>query len=256
MKIDISQKQILEFLIEVDGTNIDEVKSRLILSENDLMIGVDGKTSIQDDGQAKLVFSIPELKNIIKSQNVGARIEMFVENKFYVPYETSIEIERPVTFKVNESKGEGEKTPFSVRDAKIIVEKEEPKTQSSKYQKDNLKIQTPNPSQPEKKVKPQKEPIIENEQSKNSKPSTQSASSFDFNKLLSEFEVHGDLDQLKQNTIESVKKHPVYRLLSEDSKERIAVLKSKRVKTEELYFNIMKTVLSEMTKHGVAVILE
>lgn len=233
MKIDISQRQTLEFLIEVDETNIDEVKSRLILSESDLMIGVDGKTNIQDDGQAKLVFSIPELKNIIKSQNVIARIEMFVENKFYIPYETSIEIERPVIFKVNESKIERDKTPFSVKDAKIILEKKESKTQTQKNTIDPAKI-------PEIKKK----------------PNDLHMPLFDFNKLLSEFENHGNLDKLKQHTIELMRKHPAYNLLSEDSRERISVLKSKRVKTEELYFNIMKPVLKEMTNHGVRVIIE
>jgi hypothetical protein len=229
MKIDISQRQTLEFLIEVDGTDIDEVKSRLVLFENDLMIGFNGETSIQKDGQTKLSFIVPELKNIIKSQNVSAKIEMFVENRFYVPYETSIEIERPVVFKVNESKVESNKSPFAVRDAKIITEKKE----------------TPKPKpKPQLRVESKTTPEPVNE------------SSFNFDRLLSDFETHGDFDQLKLKTIHEIQNHSVYASLSEDSKEKVAVLKSKRVKTEELYFKIMKGILGEMFDCGVKVILE
>ena len=241
MKIDISQRQTLEFLIEVDGTNIDEVKSRLLLSENELMIGVDGTTDMQSDGQTRLVFVIPELKNIIKSQEVDARIEMFVENRFYVPYETTIEIERPVVFKVNESKAETNKSPFSVKNAKIIAEE---KSQPKPIQEPTMSPE-PEPVNPRQKMNEQKRPVrkpIEN--------------SFNFDNLLSEFESHGDFDKLKLDTVNAIQNNLVFDILSEDSKEKISVLKSKRVKTEELYFKIMESVLLEMVNCGVTVIIE
>lgn len=238
MKIDISQEQKIEFLIEVDGTSLEEVDSRLVLEENGFSIGINGSTDSKD-GKSRLIFKIPELKGVIKAESVNARIEMFVEDRFYIPYETNIEIERPVTFMVNEGMvEEGKKSPFSVSDAKVISEK---------------KVRKPKPTPKQEAPKPKPEPEILDEEIE---VEVESDNTFNFDHLLSEFESHRDFSKLKLDTIEAIRNHPLYEELSEDSKEKTSILKSKRIKTEDLYFKVMKGILNEMMKKGANVILE
>jgi hypothetical protein len=101
--IDISEKQKIQFVVEIEGTDISNLKPRLVLHEGSMLVAFKGKTEHISGNSVNLIFDIPPLNGIIKSESVDADVEMFIENRFYIPYSTTFSIEKPVSITVTES---------------------------------------------------------------------------------------------------------------------------------------------------------
>lgn len=119
MKLNLNSKQILEFFIKVDGTDIHNAKPRLILNTGNISYCFFGKiqspTLTENDSnfskfmnssdEKAVVFEIPPLKEAIKSNTIDANIEVILEDKYYInAWSDTIEIEKPVSVKITESK--------------------------------------------------------------------------------------------------------------------------------------------------------
>lgn len=99
MKIDVSEKQILEFDVEIEGADSKSIKPRLILHDKNYSLCFEGTLK-----NKKCIFNIPKLQNVIQYESVQSDIEVIFNNKFYKPWTNVIDIEKPVIFNVKESK--------------------------------------------------------------------------------------------------------------------------------------------------------
>lgn len=98
IKLDISEKQLLEFDIEIEGADTQTLKPRLIMHDKNYSLCFEGVLK-----NKKCIFKIPKLNNIIMNETVSSDIEVVYNNKFYKPWTSTIDIERPVLFNVKES---------------------------------------------------------------------------------------------------------------------------------------------------------
>jgi len=98
MKLDITEKQNIEFDLQFSGADSDELKPRLVLHENNYSLVFEGKLS-----KGKCNFSLPILSKVIQSKKMLAEIEVIVENKIYKPWSSDIDIESPINFNIKES---------------------------------------------------------------------------------------------------------------------------------------------------------
>ena len=97
MKIKKNEDQTIKFQIEVEGTD-EKIEPRLILKSGDKALMFEGR---MEDKQA--IFEISKLNSIFESEKtLDASIEVVVEGKFFKPWKSIIEIERPVSVSINE----------------------------------------------------------------------------------------------------------------------------------------------------------
>ena len=102
MKINVNEKQSIEFLIEIEGANIDEITPRLVIADSDYSIAIDGNMRNDTEGQ-KCEFVIPKLSHLVKKESAQARIEIFFKDKYLIPWSDEIELDRPIDVKLKES---------------------------------------------------------------------------------------------------------------------------------------------------------
>jgi hypothetical protein len=121
MKLDISEKQLVEFDIEIEGADSKEIKPRLMLHDKNYTLCFEGVLK-----NKKCIFNIPKLYNIVKNESVASDIEVIYNGKFYKPWSATIDIEKPVVFNVkenNEPKIKTEATPFKVNKSAVKISK-------------------------------------------------------------------------------------------------------------------------------------
>ena len=95
MKLSLDRENILEFNVDIQGyANTSMTKApqvRLFLEQKNIGFCMSAKKN-----NKTYSVVIPEMKNIIKSGICEARMEVIIDNKYFVPWESQIEFDREV----------------------------------------------------------------------------------------------------------------------------------------------------------------
>ena len=95
IKLSLDRENVLEFNVEIQGyANTSTTKApqvRLFLEQKNIGFCIAAK---KDNKTYSVV--IPEMKNVIEAGVCDARMEVIIDNKFFVPWESQIEFDREV----------------------------------------------------------------------------------------------------------------------------------------------------------------
>ena len=142
MKLSLDRENILEFNVDIQGyANTSTTKApkvRMILEQKNMGFCM---VATKEDKTYSVV--IPEMKNIMESGVCDARMEVIIDNKYFVPWESQIEFDREVKVEAAPIV-KSEPEPLSVQAQPVIKEEPEP-------QKPVVKEETP--SKPKKKAR-------------------------------------------------------------------------------------------------------
>ena len=142
MKLSLDRENILEFNVDIQGyANTSTTKApkvRMILEQKSMGFCM---VATKEDKTYSVV--IPEMKNIMESGVCDARMEVIIDNKYFVPWESQIEFDKEVKVEAAPIV-KSEPEPLSVQAQPVIKEEPEP-------QKPVVKEETP--SKPKKKAR-------------------------------------------------------------------------------------------------------
>ena len=126
MKLSLDRENILEFNVDIQGyantSTSKEPQVRLFLEQKNIGFCMSAKK----DNKTYSVI-IPELKNIMESGSCDARMEVIIDNKYFVPWESKIEFDREVKVEAAPVIREEPKPNVSVQVKPVIKEKINPK---------------------------------------------------------------------------------------------------------------------------------
>ena len=95
MKLSLDRENILEFNVDIQGyantSTSKEPQVRLFLEQKNIGFCMPAKK----DNKTYSVI-IPEMKNLMESGSCDARMEVIIDNKYFVPWESKIEFDREV----------------------------------------------------------------------------------------------------------------------------------------------------------------
>ena len=95
MKLSLDRENILEFNVDIQGyANTSTTKApkvRMILEQKNM-----GFCMVATKEDKTYTVVIPEMKNIMESGVCEARMEVIIDNKYFVPWESQIEFDREV----------------------------------------------------------------------------------------------------------------------------------------------------------------
>ena len=129
MKLSLDRENVLEFNVDIQGyantstTNPPQV--RLFLEQKNIGFCMSAK---KDNKTYSVV--IPEMKNVIEAGVCDARMEVIIDNKYFVPWESKIEFDREVKVEAAPIIKKEPQPDVSVQVRPII--KEEPKPEPEK----------------------------------------------------------------------------------------------------------------------------
>ena len=125
IKLSLDRENVLEFNIEIQGyANTSMTKApqlRLFLEQKNIGFCIAAK---KDNKTYSVV--IPEMKNIIKSGMCDARMEVIIDNKYFVPWESQIEFDREVKVEAAPIIKSEPEPVMSVQAQPVIKEEPEP----------------------------------------------------------------------------------------------------------------------------------
>jgi len=127
MKLSLDRENILEFNVDIQGyANTSTTKApkvRMILEQKNMGFCM---VATKEDKTYSVV--IPEMKNIMESGICDARMEVIIDNKYFVPWESQIEFDKEVKVEASPIiKSEPE--VMSVQAQPVIKEEPEPEPQ-------------------------------------------------------------------------------------------------------------------------------
>jgi hypothetical protein len=127
MKLSLDRENILEFNVDIQGyANTSTTKApkvRMILEQKNMGFCM---VATKEDKTYSIV--IPEMKNIMESGICDARMEVIIDNKYFVPWESQIEFDKEVKVEASPIiKSEPE--VMSVQAQPVIKEEPEPEPQ-------------------------------------------------------------------------------------------------------------------------------
>ena len=129
MKLSLDRENILEFNVDIQGyANTSTTKApkvRMILEQKNMGFCM---VATKEDKTYSVV--IPEMKNIMESGMCEARMEVIIENKYFVPWESQIEFDKEVKVEAAPIVRKEPQPDLSVQVKPII--KEEPKPEPQK----------------------------------------------------------------------------------------------------------------------------
>tara|TARA_R110002060_G_scaffold15516_1_gene21665 strand:+ start:495 stop:1022 length:528 start_codon:yes stop_codon:yes gene_type:complete len=95
IKLSLDRENILEFNVDIQGYSNTSISKppqvRMILEQKDMGFCMVAK---KEDKNYSVV--IPEMKNILESGVCNARMEVIIDNKYFVPWESQIEFDKEV----------------------------------------------------------------------------------------------------------------------------------------------------------------
>ena len=148
IKLSLDRENILEFNVDIQGYgNTSTNKSpqvRMVLEQKDMGFCMVAK---KEDKSYSVV--IPEMKNILESGICDARMEVILDNKYFVPWESKIEFDKEV----------------KVEAAPIVTS--EPQVTMSVKAQPIIKEETPAPAPPTPTVKEEVRKIPKKKKSTN-----------------------------------------------------------------------------------------
>lgn len=160
IKLSLDRENILEFNVDIQGYgNTSTNKSpqvRMILEQKDMGFCMVAK---KEDKSYSVV--IPEMKNILESGICDARMEVILDNKYFVPWESKIEFDKEVKVEAAPIVTSEPQVTMSVK-AQPIIKEETPaaaaptptvKEEVRKIPKKKKSIQLIVDNKPKRKVK-------------------------------------------------------------------------------------------------------
>ena len=142
IKLSLDRENVLEFNVEIQGyANTSMTKApqvRLFLEQKNIGFCIAAK----NDNKTYSVV-IPEMKNILESGVCNARMEVIIDNKYFVPWESQIEFDREVKVEAAPIIKEALQPVVSVQAQPVIKEIPQPQKRVVKEEA---------PSKPKKKA--------------------------------------------------------------------------------------------------------
>ena len=142
MKLSLDRENILEFNVDIQGyANTSTTKApkvRMILEQKNMGFCM---VATKEDKTYSVV--IPEMKNIMESGVCEARMEVIIDNKYFVPWESQIEFDREVKVEAAPIIREELQPDISVQAQPVIKEIPQPQKRVVKEE---------SPSKPKKKA--------------------------------------------------------------------------------------------------------
>ena len=159
MKLSLDRENILEFNVDIQGyANTSTTKApkvRMILEQKNMGFCM---AATKEDKTYSIV--IPEMKNIMESGMCEARMEVIIENKYFVPWESQIEFDKEVKVEATPIVREEPQPDMSVQVKPIIKEEPKPgpqkpvvKEESSSKPKKKAGLQLIVDNKPKRKIK-------------------------------------------------------------------------------------------------------
>ena len=159
MKLSLDRENILEFNVDIQGyANTSTTKApkvRMILEQKNMGFCM---VATKEDKTYSVV--IPEMKNIMESGVCEARMEVIIENKYFVPWESQIEFDKEVKVEAAPIVREEPQPDMSVQVKPIIKEEPKPgpqkpvvKEESSSKPKKKAGLQLIVDNKPKRKIK-------------------------------------------------------------------------------------------------------
>ena len=125
MKLSLDRENILEFNVDIQGyantSTSKEPQVRLFLEQKNIGFCMAAK---KDNKTYSVV--IPEMKGIMESGICDARMEVIIDNKYFVPWESKIEFDREVKVEAAPVIKKEPQSDVSVQVKPIIKEQPEP----------------------------------------------------------------------------------------------------------------------------------
>jgi len=125
MKLSLDRENILEFNVDIQGyantSTSKEPQVRLFLEQKNIGFCMSAK---KDNKTYSVV--IPEMKNVIEAGVCDARMEVIIDNKYFVPWESKIEFDREVKVEAAPIIKKEPQPDVSVQVRPIIKEEPEP----------------------------------------------------------------------------------------------------------------------------------
>ena len=129
MKLSLDRENILEFNVDIQGyANTSTTKApkvRMILEQKNMGFCM---VATKEDKTYSII--IPEMKNIMESGICEARMEVIIDSKYFVPWESQIEFDREVKVEAAPIIRKEPQPDVSVQVKPVI--KEEPKPEPEK----------------------------------------------------------------------------------------------------------------------------
>ena len=148
IKLSLDRENILEFNVDIQGyANTSTTKApkvRMILEQKNMGFCM---VATKEDKTYSII--IPEMKNIMESGICEARMEVIIDSKYFVPWESQIEFDREVKVEAAPIIKEELQPAVSVQAQPVIKEEPQPQPQPQP-QKRVVKEETP--SNPKKKA--------------------------------------------------------------------------------------------------------
>ena len=142
MKLSLDRENILEFNVDIQGyANTSTTKApkvRMILEQKNMGFCM---VATKEDKTYSVV--IPEMKNIMESGVCEARMEVIIDSKYFVPWESQIEFDREVKVEAAPIIKEELQPAVSVQARPVIKETPQPQKRVVKEEA---------PSKPKKKA--------------------------------------------------------------------------------------------------------
>ena len=95
MKLSLDRENILEFNVDIQGYSNTSTNTlpqvRLVLEQKNM-----GFSMLAKKDQKNYSVTIPEMKNILESGVCEARMEVIIDNKYFVPWQSQIEFDKEV----------------------------------------------------------------------------------------------------------------------------------------------------------------
>lgn len=125
IQLDIDEKNDLDFSIRIEGADNSASSIRMVLETNDVSYMFKGKLT---DEANVVKFSVPKIKDL-REGTYSSRVEVIVDNKFFLPVEFDLKFVRPVSVVVEQVQiaKKAEEPKISVVATPVI--KQKPKVQ-------------------------------------------------------------------------------------------------------------------------------
>ena len=122
IKLSLDRENTLEFNVDIQGYAHDRPSSepqvRLFLEQKNMGFCLPAK---KDNNSYSIV--IPEMKNIMESGVCDARMEIIIDNKYFVPWESQIEFDKEVKVEASPIIKSAPEPSISVQAKPVIKEK-------------------------------------------------------------------------------------------------------------------------------------
>ncbi len=141
IKLSLDRENILEFNVDIQGyanTTVNKKPQvRMVLEQNNIGFCMSAK---KDNNNYSV--TIPEMKNILESGVCDARMEVIIDNKYFVPWESKIEFDKEVKVEAAPVVRNDPQVSMTVKAQPVIREEKVESKPKETVVKENSQIKT------------------------------------------------------------------------------------------------------------------